>query len=128
MKKNFIITLSALILVIAFGSCKKGAAGPGGENSIHGGISYINSVSGSSEGIPYASISIAYGTKGPTGSFNKTILADATGQYSIEGLNPGDYFLKAEYTSSHGFHYTTNGVGITFNNTNRNLEVNLVLE
>ncbi len=117
-----------LILVFLSGACEKKSAGPGGHNSVSGGITFKNGVSGNQEGAPYAKVSISYGTDQPTTSFDQTVLTDASGRYSIDGLTPGHYFVKAEYSDSHGFKYTSAGTGITFENKERNIEVNLVLE
>lgn len=117
-----------LLLVFLLGACEKKSAGPGGHNSVSGGITFKNGVSGNQDGAPYAKVSISYGTDQPTSSFDQTVLADATGRYSIGGLMPGHYFVKAEFSDAHGFKYTCTGTGITFENKDRNIEVNFVLE
>ncbi|MDO9000388.1 MAG: carboxypeptidase-like regulatory domain-containing protein [Bacteroidota bacterium] len=125
---KIIIAFSFLIFFILIGGCKKKAAGVGGKNSISGTINFKNGTSGNNEAAPLAWVSIAYGTNEATSSFDQTILTDASGSYKIEGLNKGDYFIKAGYTDVNGFSYTNSGVGLTFENKKKNLEVNIVLE
>jgi len=126
-KFKIIITLSFLMLIALISSCKKDA-GVGGKNSISGVISFKNGVSGNNDSAPMAWVSIAHGTNEATSSFNQTILTDANGNYKIEGLNKGSYFIKAGYTDTNGFIYTNDGVGVIFENKKKNLEVNIILE
>lgn len=127
MKVKIIIILNFLMMLAFVIGCKK-EAGPGGKNAISGTILFKNGSTASNDAAPMATISIAYGTNAATSSFNQTILADASGNYSIEGLNKGNYFIKAGYTDGHGFNYSTQGVGVTIKNKKSKVEVNIVLE
>ena len=89
---------------------------------------FKNGATGNNDAAPMATISVAYGTDESTTTFNQTILTDASGKYSIEGLNKGKYFIKAGYTDVHGFSYSTPGHGITITNKKAKLELNIVLE
>jgi hypothetical protein len=123
------ITLLLFLLVFIFiGSCKKKEAGPGGKNSISGVIRFKNGSTGNNDVAVNAKVSIAYGTNEATSTFDQTILTDANGNYKIDGLNKGSYFMKAGYTDINGFIYNNSGVGIIFENKKKNLEVNITLE
>lgn len=126
MKCKTIILFSFFILAFISG-CKK-EAGPGGKNTISGSVVYKNGVTGNNDAAPMATVFIAYGTNESTKTFDQTIVADANGKFSFEGLQKGEYFIKASYTDTHGFVYATAGHGIIFKNKQKNLEVNIVLE
>ena len=128
MKIKLILTLSTLIFFALVVSCKKKAAGPGGKNTISGTIRFKNGSSGNTDVAALAWVSIAYGTNEATTQFDQTIRTDASGNYKIEGLNKGSYFIKAEYTDKNNFSYFNSGVGVTFENKKKNLEVNIILE
>jgi hypothetical protein len=127
MKSKIVIVLSFLMMHVFIAGCKK-EAGTGGKNTISGTVSYKNGVTGNNDAAPMATISIAYGTSEATSTFNQTILTDADGKYSIEGLQKGKYFIKAGYTDAHGFNYTTPGHGVTLENKKNNIEVNITTE
>jgi hypothetical protein len=126
MKCKTIILFCFFILAVIIG-CKK-EAGPGGKNTISGSVVYKNGVTGTNDAAPLATVYIAYGTNESTSTFDQTILADVNGKFSFEGLQKGKYFLKAGYTDTHGFAYTTAGHGIIFMNKKKDLEVNMTLE
>jgi len=128
MKMKPIISLCFLILFAFIGSCKKKAAGPGGKNTISGTIRFKNGVSGNNDAAPMAWVSIAYGTNEATSTFDQTLLTDADGNYKIEGLNKGNYFIKAGYTDANSFSYSNSGVGVTFENKKKSLDVPIILE
>lgn len=128
MRSKIIITFGFLMLLAFIGSCKKKAAGPGGKNTISGTIRFKNGASGNNDVAPMAWVSIAYGTNETTSTFDQTILTDASGNYKIEGLNKGNYFIKAGYTDTNGFVYSDPGVGVIFENKKKNLEVTITLE
>lgn len=108
-------------------SCKKDA-GPGGKNSISGVIQFKNGASGNNDPASMAVVSIAYGTKEATTSFNQTIIANSDGSFKIEGLAKGDYFITAKYSDEHGFDYSTQGAAISIKSKKSNSEINLLLE
>ncbi len=126
MKCKAILLFSFFILAF-ISACKK-EAGPGGKNTISGSVVYKNGVTGNNDPAPMATVHIAYGTNETTSTFDQTILADANGKFSFEGLQKGNYFIKASYTDPHGFAYATAGHGIIFKNKKKNLEVNIILE
>ena len=127
MKFKIIIAFCSLIL-FAFIGCKKKEAGPGGKNSINGTVTFKNGANGNNDAASMAWVSIAYGTNEATSSFDQTILANIDGSFKIEGLQKGSYFIKAGYTDGNGFTYNNAGVGVTFENKKKNLEVNIILE
>ncbi len=125
MKLKRIIALC--FLVVVFVGCKK-AAGPGGKNTISGVITFKNGTSGTNDAAPMATVSIAYGTSESTTEFDQTILTDINGNYKIEGLKKGSYFIKAGYTDAHGFNYQHPGGSVVFNNKKKKAELNINLE
>ncbi len=128
MKIKLLIPLCFLVLFAFLGGCKKNTAGPGGKNTINGTIRFKNGASGNNDAAPMAWVSIAYGTNEATSSFDQTIITDASGNYKIEGLNKGKYFIKAGYTDTNGFSYSNSGVGVVFENKKKSLEVSITLE
>ncbi|MBK6522009.1 MAG: carboxypeptidase regulatory-like domain-containing protein [Sphingobacteriaceae bacterium] len=128
MKTKLIIPLCFLLLFAFIVSCKKKVAGPGGKNTVSGTIRFKNGVSGNNDAAPMAWVSIAYGTNEATSSFDQTIVTDASGNYKIEGLNKGKYFIKAGYTDTNGFNYSNSGVGVIFENKKKTLDVSIILE
>lgn len=128
MKMKLIISICLLMLFAFIGSCKKKAAGSGGKNTISGTIRFKSGVSGNNDAAPMAWVSIAYGTNEATSSFDQTIITDADGNYKLEGLNKGKYFIKAGYSDTNGFNYSNSGVGVTFENKKKSLEVSIILE
>jgi hypothetical protein len=126
MKCRTIIILS--FFVLAFISACKKEAGPGGKNTISGSVVYKNGATGNNDAAPMATVYIAYGTNEATTTFDQTILTDPDGKFNFEGLQKGDYFIKASYTDTHGFTYATAGHGIIFKNKKKNVDVNIILE
>ena len=127
MKLKLTILFSALMLLVFFTGCKK-KAGPGGKNSISGSIIFKNGTTGNNDAAPMATVSIAYGTNESTTTFDQAILTNPDGTFIFNGLNKGKYFIKAGYTDSHGFYYTSSGYGIIFEKKKSDLEVNINLE
>jgi hypothetical protein len=128
MKFRIIISITFLFLFAFVCACKKKVAGVGGKNSITGTVLFKNGTSGIQDPAVAAKVSIAYGTNEITTAFDQTVLTDVSGAFKFESLNKGDYFIKAEYLDGNGFSYNNKGVGITFENKKKNLEVNIVLE
>lgn len=127
MKLKSIIVLSFFMVFAILSGCKK-VAGPGGKNTIEGTITYKNGVTGTNNAAPQAMVYIAYGTTASPSAFDKTIVTGADGSFSFEGLNKGDYFIKAEYTDGNGFKYFTNGVAVTLKNKKNKTKADIVLE
>lgn len=119
--------ISYFFIVLILIACKK-EAGPGGKNAITGSILYKNGATGNNDAAATATVFIAYGTSEATSVFNQTLLSDVNGKYIIEGLNKGNYFIKAESVDEHGFRYSAQGVGVTLRNKKSKVEVNIVLE
>jgi hypothetical protein len=126
MNKSIKIILGILMIAV-FLSCKK-EAGPGGKNAINGTVHFMNGVSGTEDPAPMAKLFIAYGTDQVTTNFDQTILANSDGTFNIEGLKKGKYFIRAEYTDTHGFVYSAPGYGIEFTHRKRGVDINMVLE
>lgn len=114
-------------IVVFFCACKK-TAGPGGKNTICGTVVFKNGVSGSNDLAIMAAVSIAYGTNESTTSFNQTVLTDGEGKFIFDGLNKGNYFIKAAYKDDHGFNYSCNGTGVTIKNKKNKVIADLILE
>jgi hypothetical protein len=116
-----------LFIALIFSGCKK-EAGLGGKNMISGTVFFKNGNTGNNDPAPTATVGITYGGMESSSSFDQTIVAGSDGAYRFEGLRKGEYFIKAGYTDEHGFHYTTPGYGIVFENKKKSLEHNIVLE
>jgi len=115
------------ISTIFFGSCQK-EAGILGKKSLSGTVYYKNGATAINEIAPGAVVKIAYGANAATADFDQFIYADVNGQYKIEGLKKGDYFITAEFTDSHGFNYVTAGYLITIKNKKSDLQLDINLE
>ena len=125
--KNKFLFIAAFCMFITGIGCKK-EAGPGGKKAIVGNIYYKNAVSGHNEFAPSARIFVSYGTTDPSAAADLIILADGSGYYKIEGLNQGDYFIKADFTDGVGFKYTTPGFAFNIKNKKRGRKLDMVLE
>ena len=111
------------ILVIA--GCKK--EGMNGNKSIYGTVYFHDGVSAIDAIAPQAIVSITYGSKVSTGSVDETTTSDAKGDYTFKRLKKGDYFVTAEYTTSHGFKYTTAGHGVVIDPADDKVSLNIRL-
>ncbi len=127
MKRRLKIGCVLFLMLVSITSCKK-EAGPGGKNTISGTVVYKNGVTGNNDAAPRATIYVAYGTTETTTTFNQIIVSDDEGKFLFEGLNKGDYFIKAGFTDAHGFNYTTSGYGLSVKTKKENMEVNIILE
>jgi hypothetical protein len=125
--KNNLIIAVLLLLIAGVTSCKK-EAGPTGKKIISGSVTYKDAATGNNETAPYAKIFIAYDTKESTETYDMQILSDATGVYSIKGLNKGDYYITASFTDEHGFTYSTPGYAVELNNKKEELKLDFILE
>lgn len=122
-----IIHIAFVFLVLIAASCKK-EAGIGGRKTITGTVHYKNGATGTMEIANGATVMICYGTKTFSSAYDQTVLADANGEYHIDGLQKGDYFVTAEFTDMHGFKYTTTGYGITIETRKGNLTLDVDLQ
>lgn len=75
-----------------------------------------------------ARVFLTNGTKTASVNYDESAVADSAGNYSIKGLQLGDYYLTASYTDVNGFTYTTPGYGVTLANKDGALTVDMVLK
>lgn len=93
MKALKFITLFLIVplTILSLSSCTKDA-GFGGKAKISGKVTYNGDPASG------AVVYIAYGTKDATEVFDNSTVADENGNYKIEGLQTGDYFIDAKLT------------------------------
>lgn len=113
--------------ITGFSACKK-VAGVGGKNEINGSVMYYNPVTASNSPAPKATVYITYGSNAATSKYNQAILTDDNGKFLIEGLEKGDYYLRAEYKNENGFNYSSPGFGVILKNKKNKIELNFVVE
>lgn len=113
------------IIVWGLVGCKK--EGNGGKKSIVGTVYYYDGVNAINNIAPGATIYVTYGSKKAAGNIDETLTSDAKGEYSIKGLKRDDYFVWAEYTTSHGFEYSTAGHGLSIDANDDKVTLNLRL-
>ncbi len=116
-----------IMAIVCLSNCKK-EAGVGGKNKISGSVMYYNPVSASNKAAPKATVYITYGSNAATSQHNQAILTDENGNYLIEGLEKGDYYLRAEYKDENGFNYSSPGYGIILKNKSNKVELDFVVE
>lgn len=125
MKTKLIIFL--FTIVAGFSACKK-EAGVGGKNEINGSVVYYNPATSSNNPAPKATVYITYGSNTAVSQYNQSILTDENGKFIIEGLEKGDYYIRAEYKDQNGFKYSSPGYGIILKNKKNKVELNIVVE
>lgn len=89
---KFLSIIIAGILVLSISSCSKDA-GFGGNSTIKG-----NVTNAAGTAVTGAVVSLSFGATAPTTTVNYTTLTDASGNYSFNDLEPGNYFVTASYT------------------------------
>jgi hypothetical protein len=125
MKTKVIVTILFVGILILNGCKKDGIMD--GRKSIEGSVYYHDGVSPPNTIAPGANVYITYGSKTSTGTVDETTTTDATGKYSVRGLKKGDYFVSAEYTTSAGFVYKTQGHGVTIEGSMNKATLNIDL-
>lgn len=113
------------ILVIS--GCKK-EEGLVGKKVVSGVIYYQNGASGTEEPAASAIVYIWYGETTATGSYDQTTTTNSNGEYTIKGLQKGNYFITAEYSDGNGFSYSTPGYVVDINNKKSALNLDIHLE
>lgn len=118
LKISFILLF---ISVFAITSCSK-EAGFEGTNTIKGSV-----LKG---GTPTAGaiVHIAFGTKDATTTFDATTITDASGAYKFEGLQKGDYFVDADYTTNLNILLSSGGAAVTLGGTKGEVTVDLTVQ
>lgn len=64
---------------------------------------------------PFATIKISKDLT--TKAFSEFWQADSAGNFAVQGLAVGDYYIAAEYKDKWGYVYTTNGFTVNVKNT-----------
>lgn len=120
-------TVFVILFAVSFilNGCKKEGSG---KKAIDGTVYFNDGTSAGDDIAPGAIVSITYDSKSYTGKVDETTTSDATGKYNIKNLTKGDYFISAEYTTSHGFKYTTDGHGVTLKGDVNRISLNLRLD
>lgn len=110
--------------MLAIAGCKKEGSG---NKSIYGTVYFHDGVSPVDEIAPLATLYMTYNSKKFTGTADETVSSDAKGSYSFKGLKKGEYYVWGEYTTSHGFKYTTQGYGVVIDREDDNISLNIRL-
>lgn len=120
--KSLVVLLFAAIVIVS--GCKKDGAG---KKAIGGFVYFQDGISPPDNIAPGATVYISFGTKVFTGNVDETTTSDSKGAYIFKGLKKDDYFVWGEYTTSHGFTYSTPGHGITVEGGKDRFDLNLRL-
>jgi hypothetical protein len=103
-------------------SCTKDA-GFEGKASIKGSVTYPGGAA------PFAIVQIAFDTKSATEDFDYTTASDASGNYSINQLSKGDYYVDAQYTDPMtGLTFHTAGYAVEIGGNKEDVTVDIVLQ
>lgn len=121
------ITPLLLLLVSIMMACKK-EPGMEGKKVVRGAVLFKNGGSGLNEPAAGAVVYVTFGAAASTGTYDHSTTANAEGNYTIRGLQKGDYFITAEFTDSHGFKYTTPGYVVTIKTKSNDLVLDILLE
>lgn len=121
MKTLKISIILLFVSVFAITSCSK-EAGFEGTNTIKGSV-LLNGTA-----VPGAVVHIAFGTKEATTTFDATTITDASGHYSFQGLQKGDYFVDADYTTNLNILLSSGGAAVTLGGTKGEVTVDLTVQ
>ena len=118
-----LIAFLFIFATIAFmTSCSKD---PGfeGKATIEGAVTYPGGAA------PFAIIQIAFDTKSATTDFDYTTAADANGEYSINQLSKGDYYIDAYYEDPmSGLMFHTAGYAVEIGGNKEDVTVDIALQ
>lgn len=112
--------------ILAVSGCKK-EGGIAGKKTIVGTVYYDDGTSPVDAIAPGATVYLTYNSKVSGGAADETTTSDSKGAYSFKKLTKGDYFVWAEYITSHGFKYVTPGYGVTIEAGKDNMDLNIRL-
>lgn len=121
MKTTKTTALLAAFIILGFGACKKDE-GPGGKKEIKGVVTRDGAA------LAGATVSIAYGAKEATTTFNTSTLTDASGNYTFGGLYKGDYFVDAEYTDAMGIKFESGGAHVKIEKKKGDVQADLTIQ
>lgn len=120
------VVLFAVAVLFSAG-CRK-EEGLAGKKIVSGVVYFKNGASGSNDPATSATVFITYGATEDTGTYDQTTTTGSSGEYSVKGLQKGDYFIKASFTDPQGFLYSTPGYAVQINNKRTELKLDIVLE
>ena len=127
MKTIKLIAIGILaVLAITISSCSK-EAGFDGNSTISGKVT--NAAGAAVSG---AVVSIKFGATAPSTTYDYSTVSDASGNYSFNSLQKGDYYVGASYTNyvdqGQNFVLTTGGAVVKLGGNKSAATVNLVLQ
>jgi len=128
MKKYRILSIMLFAgLLFSFACTKEGANGPTSTSEIKGSVTYKTG-----DGVSHPTVNpiihIAYNATAATTTYNDNEVGNADGTYSIKGLGIGDYYVTAEYTDTHGLHYTCAGAKVHLGNSTDAVTADFILQ
>ena len=127
MKTIKLISIVVLaVFAVTISSCSK-SAGFDGNSTIKGNVTNLAGAA-----VPGAVVSISFGATAPTSTFNYSTVTDASGNYSFNDLNPGNYYVSATYTDyvdqGQNFVLRTGGAVVKLGGNKSSATVNMVVQ
>lgn len=110
----------AIVAMFMFASCSE-EVGIDKGTTIKGMVEYVD---GAAAG---AHIYIAYGATEATTEFDQVVVADENGNYHIDGLNEGDYYIDAVYTDNLGVEFNSAGYHVFVGGSKEDITVDFEL-
>ncbi len=121
MRKSIKTWMMVIVAIFMIQACSKEEGVVKGKE-IKGTVMYTDGVADG------AVVYITYGATESTGEYNASTVANANGAYSIQGLNPGDYFIDAVYTDDNGIEFNTPGYYVEIGSAKGTLDLNIDLK
>ena len=125
--KNKLFFIAVFCMFITGIGCKK-EAGVGGKKIVSGIVYFKNGVTGNNDIAASARVFISYGTSDPSAAADLIIVTGLDGNYKIQGLNKGNYFIKADFTDGAGFKYSHPGFAVNIKNKKGELKLDMILD
>ena len=119
--KKLYYTLIVLMIAGLFTSCSEEVGLDTGA-TIKGVVTYVD---GNAAG---AFVYIKYDATAATAEYDQVTVADENGNYHFEGLNRGDYYLDATFTTSQGVEFDSPGYVVTVGAKDSEININFELE
>ena len=119
--KFIVVGLLSFMLLTVVTSCTKDP-GFDGKASIKGQVTYPGGAA------DFAIVQIAFDASEATTDFDYTTASDANGNYSINQLAKGDYYIDATYMDNTGFIFNTAGYHVEIGGNKEDVTVDIALQ
>lgn len=121
MKNTFKYWIMAIVAMFMMTSCSE-EVGLDEGTTIKGNVEYMDGVAAG------AQVFLTYGATEATADYDQVTVADADGNYHFDGLNNGDYFIDAKYTTPQDIEFNSPGFLVTIGGENDAIIIDFDLE